>query len=116
MMSATPGCEERRNDSEQHVHSWKWNHTTGKRGLVSSALVTCATAVEGRPSMAVIQAHAGRNSRRETPLDCACSQIVGREGEDIEVLMIVRVRLLVHRNSPPLLKFKPTIFWLFLLQ
>ena len=28
MMSETIGCEERMNDSEQQVHSWKWNQIT----------------------------------------------------------------------------------------
>ena len=43
-MSDTIGWIERMNDSLQQVHSWKWNQTTGSRGLVSRAWTTCGDA------------------------------------------------------------------------
>jgi len=66
------------NDSEQQVHSWKWNQTTGSRGLVSKALTTWETPDAGKPRAADAQVQALMKSRREIPLDRAYSQIVGR--------------------------------------
>ncbi len=65
MMSETIGCDERMNDSLQHVHSWKWNQTTGMRGLVSSAWTTSPIAVDSIPAAAQSQAQNWRKSRRE---------------------------------------------------
>ena len=65
MMSATMGWDERMNDSLQQVHSWKWNQTTGRRGLVSSASTTCGTPAASMPAAAAIQLQNCRKSRRE---------------------------------------------------
>ena len=64
-MSPTIGWLERRNDSLQQVHSWKWNQTTGRRGLVSSAWTTVPTAEASRPVAAASQVQNWMKSRRE---------------------------------------------------
>ena len=64
-MSATIGCDERMNDSLQQVHSWKWNQTTGGRGLVSSARASPGTSPADRPEAAASHEQNSRKSRRE---------------------------------------------------
>ena len=64
-MSPTIGWLDRMNDSLQQVHSWKWNHTTGRRGFVSSAWTTRPTAEASMPAAAAIQLQNWMKSRRE---------------------------------------------------
>ena len=64
------------NDSLQQVHSWKWNHTTGSRGWVSSAYTTRLMALDSIPAAAAIQPQNWRNSLREYPWASALSQMV----------------------------------------
>src|SRR5512136_125803 len=75
-MSETMGCDERMNDSLQHVHSWKWNHTTGRRAFASRALTTLVTPDASMPAAAASQLQNCRKSRREYPRIRACSQML----------------------------------------
>ena len=58
------GWEERMKDSEQQVHSWKWNQSTGRRGLVSRAFVTCG---HGAGGQAEHGGHPGTGGKKVAP-------------------------------------------------
>lgn len=52
-------------DSLQHVHSWKWSHTTGGRCFFSKALATSAFPLAPRPTAAAAKVQNCMKSRRE---------------------------------------------------
>ena len=71
------GGMERRSDSEQPVHSWKWSQITA-RPLVGRfrSRGHLAASSKGSPIMAVTVTQVLRKSRRETPHTVPSSFIV----------------------------------------
>ncbi len=65
--SLVSGWAERMKDSEQHVHSRPCSHTTGVRGLVSSACAILGANAEPRPSEVAVSEQNFRKLRRVIP-------------------------------------------------
>src|SRR5215471_6140165 len=64
MTSAMPGCDVRRSDSVQPVHSWKCSHTTDGFSPLLAAATISAALVEDRPTAAAAIVQTLTKSRR----------------------------------------------------
>ena len=72
-MSETIGCDARKSDSLQQVHSRPCSQMTGTRGCVTNALTTLGTMAGANPIKAVVRVQKSRKVLRLTPCDLSTS-------------------------------------------